>query len=146
MLVEAWFDGTSGGAPNASQQIMFHQIGNDNQTNKQGYSIPVVPGTESSYSKYRLSLVGSETNIPQDWVIEFSDWVLGNRWAEEYIKLELQGRTCSNNGLVSSHHDRKFLWSGDEFLPDDAWGNHGACTSSDKMPTINCDGNEQNGK
>ncbi len=140
MLLKAWF-GTSSSdvAPHSSQSIGFHQVGDDNQTSKQGYSFPVVPGSDNTY---RISLVGSSQNIPSDWVVEFSDWVMGNRWSIEYVNLELQGRICGDNGLINSHHDRKFIWSGDEFLDDSAWGSHGACTSStsipDDMPIVNC--------
>ena len=147
MLVQAWFGIDSTSTPHSSQEIGFHQVGNDYQTTKQGYSLPVVPGSENTY---RLSLVGSDPDIPNDWVVEFSDWVMGNRWSVEYINLELSGRTCANGGLVNSHHDRRFLWSGDEFMPNEAWGNHGACVSSTKipedMPTVDCGQSENSGK
>ena len=147
VFLEAWFGEGDGAVPDASQTIGFHQVGGDNQTKKQGYSFPVVPGAENTY---RLSLVGNDQDIPSDWVVEFSDWVVGNRWAVEYIKLELKGRTCSNSALVSSHHDRRFLWSGDFFMDDKAWGNHGACTSSntkpEDMPMVNCGEDENTGK
>jgi len=119
----------------ASQNIGFHQTGGDHQTEKQGYSLPVIPGTDQTYT---LSLLGGG-DIPSNWVIEFSDVVIGNRWNMEYIYLNLQGRSCGNNdGLVSSHHDRKFIWSGDEFMGGDAWGNHGACVSASDMPKVDC--------
>eukprot|EP00551_Chaetoceros_affinis_P006400 CAMPEP_0203682988 /NCGR_PEP_ID=MMETSP0090-20130426/47288_1 /ASSEMBLY_ACC=CAM_ASM_001088 /TAXON_ID=426623 /ORGANISM="Chaetoceros affinis, Strain CCMP159" /LENGTH=1506 /DNA_ID=CAMNT_0050552109 /DNA_START=94 /DNA_END=4614 /DNA_ORIENTATION=+ len=135
ILINAWFGGEKEGVPHASQQIAFHQVGGDNQTKKQGYSFPVIPGVENTY---QISLLGGNQNIPLDWVVEFSDWVVGNRWSIEFITLILQGRPCPNNNVVSSHHDRKFLWSGDEFMDDQAWGNHGACTSSPDMPIHDC--------
>jgi hypothetical protein len=125
------------GGIDASQNIGFHQTGDDHQSEKQGYSLPVIPGTEHSY---RLALLGGGGggNIPDDWVIEFSDVVIGNRWNIEYIYLSLQGRTCGDIGLVSSHHDRKFIWSGTDFMRGDAWGNHGACVAADAMPKVEC--------
>lgn len=142
--VQAWFFGADiGNDPDSSQKIGFHQIGANYSTMKQGYSLPVVPGQEN---KYRLSLVGDSEGvslgIPSDWVVEFSDLIVGNRWSIEYITLLLQGRSCTNNGLVNSHHDRRFLWSGNVFMSEDAWGNHGACVSSivtaEDMPRVNC--------
>jgi hypothetical protein len=156
LSVEIWFndEGIVGqqNLPNVVHEIGFHQVGNDNESHpKQGYSIPVIPGIEQSY---RLSLAasnGGSTLIPHDWVVEFSDWVIGNRWDIEYIYLSLVGRSCGASGLVSSHHDRKFIWSGDEFMRDEAWGNHGACVTSqpppDDMPEVDCaNGGMNNGK
>lgn len=148
LVVETWFNdrGIRGqnGAPNVVQEIDFHQVGGDGQTPKQGYSLPVIPGPDQSY---RLSLTGGNP-IPHDWVVEFSDWVVGNRWNVEHIYLSIVGRSCGTNGLVSSHHDRKFIWSGDEFMQHDAWGNHGACVRSNPpdMPQVDCTKDTDNGK
>jgi len=151
LKVEVWFnnDGLAGqdsSSNNAWQYIGFHQIGGDNETVKQGYSLPVMPGNDKSY---RLSLTGSNPNIPHDWVIEFSDVVIGNRWVDEHIYLALEGRTCGNNGLISSRHDRRFLWSGDKFIDDGAWGNNGACVTTgsqpEDMPIIDCAVDENDG-
>lgn len=40
----------------------------------------------------------------------------------------------------SSHHDRRFMWSGDEFMDTQAWGNTGACAVSQPQdfPQIDC--------
>jgi len=150
LKVEVWFNdrGLAGQDPNsidAWQEIGFHQIGGDNQTDKQGYSIPVIPGTDKSY---RLSLTASNPNIPHDWVIEFSDVVMGNRWNDEEIYLAMEGRICGKDGLISSRHDRRYLWSGDNFM-EGAWGDHGACvatgTQPEDMPTINCTGENNDG-
>lgn len=115
------------GATVASQQIGYHQVGVDFQTDKQGYSVPIIPRLPDLDISYHLSLSGDKGDIPSDWVIEFSDRVVGNRWDVEYAHLFIQGRDCGLDGMVSSHHDRKFLWSGDEFMHPNAWGNHGAC-------------------
>ena len=97
--VSIWYNRTESGEADSSQNIPFHQIGGDNQTPKQGYSLPVIPGSEHSY---HLSLLdGVNGDIPTTWVIEFSDQVIGNRWAVEYINLSLNGRLCGQNGLVS---------------------------------------------
>lgn len=122
------------GLPNKSALIQFYQIGRDEATDKQGYSFPVIPSLNRSY---RLSLDGSNPNLPDDWVFEFSNAVIGNRWNIEKIYLNLEGRSCGD-GLVSSHHDRRFIWSGDAFLINDVWGNHGACTNSIDMPRVDC--------
>eukprot|EP00591_Stephanopyxis_turris_P017726 CAMPEP_0195538828 /NCGR_PEP_ID=MMETSP0794_2-20130614/49734_1 /TAXON_ID=515487 /ORGANISM="Stephanopyxis turris, Strain CCMP 815" /LENGTH=1792 /DNA_ID=CAMNT_0040672837 /DNA_START=109 /DNA_END=5487 /DNA_ORIENTATION=- len=149
MRVEVWFNnlGNEGqtGPVDAYQDIGFHQIGEDYRSPKQGYSLPVIPGTEQSY---RLSLNNGDGNIPVDWVVEFSDLVIGNRWNIEYIYLSIQGRNCGPDGLVNSHHDRKFLWSGDSYITQDAWGKQGACLGEagnppTDMPLTQCD-NEVN--
>lgn len=125
MQVEIWYNRTESGQADNSQAIGFHQIGGDNQTPKQGYSLPVIPGTEHSY---RLSLLNNNGDIPSTWVsliffylscdgassefsylyalflkqvVEFSDHVIGNRWAIEYINLSLNGYQCGSAGLVS---------------------------------------------
>lgn len=142
LLVEMWYNtlGTNGqsGPPAATQEIGFHQIGADYASNRQGYSVPVIPGTGHSY---RISLANGG-NVPDDWVVEFSDPVMSNRWAEEFLHLSVQGRQCVDNGLISSLHDRKFIYSGDEFMVDQAWGRHGACvgigTQPPDSPTLDC--------
>jgi len=151
LKLEVWFnnEGLAGqdlGGADVSQMIGFHQVGGNDQTLKQGYALPVIPGSEQSY---RLSLNRSDSKIPLDWVIEFSDVVIGNRWNDEQIYLSLEGpRSCGTSGLVSSRHDRRFLWSGDAFM-EDAWGKHGACistgTSPNDMPIVDCVGDEDNG-
>ena len=129
--VEFWFM-RGGGVdsqvtpPDSTQVIGFHQIGSDSP--KQGFSFPVIPGTEHSY---RLSLATGDGQIPSDWIVEFSDPVMGNRYSEEYTYLSLNGRRCGSNGLVSSQHDRSFIWSGGEFLilKDEAGGTKETLTS-----------------
>jgi hypothetical protein len=119
----------------AMQVIDFHQIGSN--TPKQGYSLPVIPGTEHSY---RLSLTIGDRDVPSDWIVEFSDTVMGNKYSVEHTNLSLNGRSCGSNGLVSSQHDRRFIWSGGEFLKDEAWGNTGACSlqGTRDEPIIDC--------
>ena len=140
LTVEVWFNsqGLSGQgvSPDAIHNIGFHQVGGDYRSRKQGYSLPVIPGSTQSY---RIS-INNGNPIPQDWVIEFSDWVVGNRWNIEYIYLSIRGRNCGTNGRVSSHHDRKYIWAGDEFMNEGAWGNHGACVESQPpdLPQVDC--------
>lgn len=124
LLVELWYDkeGVQTGPPDASQVIGFHEVGW-----KQGYSLPIIPGIEHSY---RLSLTSGSGDIPLDWVVEFSDPVIANRFGSiEYTNLSLNGILCGTNGLVSSQHDRRFIWSGDQYLANAAWGNTGACAA-----------------
>ena len=144
ILLEAWFgsnsfDEQSNRQPDARQEISYNQIGHDGQTQKQGYSVPVIPGVNDH--SYRISVAGWDGNVPKDWVIEFSDPVMGNRWETEYLKVNIQGRDCGGpNGVISSQHDRRFLWSGDSFMDEVAWGNHGACTDAPPMETFDCNG------
>jgi hypothetical protein len=148
LRVEFWFNsmGINGqsGPPDAVQEIGFHQTASDGESNRQGYSVPVIPGVDHSY---RISLTTG--NLPDDWVIEFSDPVVGNRWGEEFLHLAVSGRQCANNGLISSQHDRKFIYSGDDFMMDEAWGNHGACVGTGTQPAdtpiVDCDANNENG-
>jgi len=145
LRVEIWFNesgnrGRGTGSADVTAEIPFHLIGSNNGSKeKQGYSLPIFPGTEKTY---RVSLAGRD--LPDDWVIEFSDPVMGNRWEEEHIYLIVKGRTCANNGLVSSQHDRKWIYSGEQFMGPEgqAWGNHGACPSNGAQPdnpTQSCD-------
>jgi hypothetical protein len=139
LVADVWFNGNGivgqVGSADISQQINFHQIGGNGQSSKQGFSMPVIPGTDLSY---RLSLTTNDGNIPADWVIEFSDPVIGNRWGVEKIILAIQGRDCGVDGLVSSQHDRTFLWSGESFIDNIAWGNNGACTEALDMEVVDC--------
>lgn len=121
----------------ATTYIPYHQTGGDFQSRKQGYAFPVVVGLEHSY---RLGIGYSNEDFPLDWVVEYSDTVVGNRWAEEFIYLDLKGqRSCGQNGLLSSHHNRKYIWSGDEYLDENVWGNYGACTNAADEHKIACE-------
>lgn len=129
LMVDIWYNkggvDNQDGDPDSSQIIGFHQTGDNGP--KQGYSLPVIPSANHSY---RLSLTTGNGDIPSSWVVEFSDFIIGNRFSIEYTNLSLNGRRCGQNGLVSSHHDRRFIWSGDEMMADEAWGNTGACSTS----------------
>ena len=146
MIVNAWFGVIDTqilqASPTATQSIPFHQIGS---TNKQGYALPVIPGTEQYYKLSIDNIFNGDIPhgwVPHDWVVEFSDPVMGNRWGVEYIHLQLQGRSCGTDSLISSQHDRRFLYSGDNFMAEDAWGKHGACVVSSAQPpdtpVMNC--------
>ena len=138
VLVETWYNSSgisdhSTRLPSASMKIQYHQIGD---TNKQGFSFPVMPTPDVSY---RISWDGND--LPYDWVIEFSDPVVSNRWGEEFLQLDIMGsRSCGTDGLVSGLHDRRFLWNGVSFLPDQVWGKHGACAAAPApdMPLATC--------
>lgn len=141
LRVEVWYNGDiirgQTGSPSASQTIEFHQVGVDYASPKQGYSVPVIPGRDYSY---RISLTNGD--LPDDWVIEFSDPVIGNRWTPDELILSVAGRDCGNNGLITSQHDRKYIWSGDGYLADEAWFHNGACVGSGNQPpdepTMDC--------
>ena len=81
MKVEIWFDkgGNQHGSPDSSQNILFHQTGSSGP--KQGYTLPVIP---SANHAYRLSLTTGNGDIPSSWIVEFSDFVVGNRFSVEY--------------------------------------------------------------
>jgi len=144
LKVEIWYKdgGLNGqvGSPDSSQLIGFHQIGGDGASAKQGFSVPVIPGRSHSY---KISLTTG--NLPDDWVIEYSDPVIGNRWKRDELFLSIAGRDCGNGGLIHSQHDRKFIWGGDGYLEDEAWFNHGTCVGSGipppDEPTIDCSSN-----
>jgi len=137
LRVQIWYDRNQVGNPDSSHIVPFHQIGGDFKSRKQGYSLPVVPGANHSY---RLSLTVGNGDLPSSWVVEFSDLIVGNRFSVEYINLHLNGRSCGQGGLVSSHHDRSFIWSGDEFMADEAWGSSGACAAerTEDSPLVDC--------
>jgi hypothetical protein len=141
LKVDVWFNNRAGVKahtttyPSTSQFFPFHQIGDNGKSNRQGYALPVIPSMSVSY---RLSLSNGSRDIPSSWVVEFNDPVIGNRWGEEYIQLELRGRKCADNGVVSCYHDRRFIYSGQDFLNDNVWGNHGACVQATKTPAVSC--------
>jgi len=56
-LIEVWYGREESGEPDASQWIAFHEIGG---TRKQGYSFPVIPGSEHYY---KIS-----PTFPSSWV------------------------------------------------------------------------------
>ena len=81
---------------------------------------------------------GASGNIPPKWIIEFSDPIFGNRWTPDQLILTVQGRAC-NKKLITSQHDRRWLWSGNpDFLYNQAFY-RGACNSSfPDMPKKTC--------
>lgn len=48
-----------------------------------------------------------DSNVPSDWIIEFSDTIFGNRWQKDEIILEVAGRNCPQ--VLSSQHDRRLI-------------------------------------
>ncbi|CAF0723862.1 unnamed protein product [Adineta steineri] len=110
----------------SSVTLNFFQIGD---TRKQGYSATIIPGLDH---QYRLSMVGGG-NVSPDWIIEFSDPVFGNRWKRDEIDLVVAGRNCPYP--VHSQHDRRYIWSGDNYLTVKG---RGACTAFPDMSAINC--------
>lgn len=73
--------------------------------------------------------------MPQDWAIEFSDPVFGNRWGEpDQLRLRVKGRSCPS--VTTSQHDRRFIYGGPgEVLKQLG---HGACSGFPDMPTVDC--------
>ena len=140
LRVEVWLNNTESGTaeqatrdPDITQLVNFHVIANLGAS-KQGYSLPVLLVDNVSY---RLSLDREDSNVPGDWIIEFSDPVMGNRWGEEFVNLNVVGRACENNGVVSSQHSRRYMY-GLGF--GQAWGQSGACVSGNppKMAPVDC--------
>lgn len=126
------------GDPITSQIIPYHQVGLDGQTKKQGYSMPVIPGTVYSY---KVSLSGGG-DIPDNWIIEFSDNVIGNRYVADILQLVVQGRSCGPS--ITSQHDRRYIWGGFDYLEEEASG-RGACTVHSDMLSTNCTDAPSNG-
>ena len=138
LLIEAWFDSNgissqSINQPTASQTVEFHSTGNSSGGMKQGFSVPVIPIIDGAVVSYRLSL-STGGSIPQDWIVAFSDPVMGNRYGAEYVSITVQGRDCGIDGVVSSQHDRRFLTG--LVVDEIAWGNHGACIGPDQPPDM----------
>ena len=103
---------------------------------KQGYAFPVITGLDHTY---KLSLEGG-SDLPADWIIEFSDPVIGNRWTPDQIRLVVAGRTCP--AITTSQHDRVWLtgpmpMDGPQGPPSEAWG-RGACKAHADMPNVDC--------
>jgi len=109
-----------------AQQVVPHLNITDR---KQGYSVPVIAGSQY---RYDVSLV-SGSDIDPDWVIDFGDLAVSNRWGIEHLHLDVQGRNCSDT--IYSNHDRRFYAAGD--FTEDMWG-RGACTSHAAMPPADC--------
>lgn len=107
----------------------------------QGYSLPVISSMDFNYE---ISLPNNAP-IPSDWIIEFSDPVMGNKFkATDLIRLNVIGRNCGNGvnnfGIVTSQHDRKFIWADSHFhLGPDAW-DRGACSIYPDEEPFDCDG------
>lgn len=133
LKVEVWVNNTQPEPADVTQMVPFHQIA-ELGGGKQGYSFPVFILEDVSY---HVSLGDAGDNIPGDWIIEFSDTVMGNRWEEEFVTLSVQGRSCSG-GIVSSQHSRRYMFG----LGFDgaAWGNSGACVDSNppNKPAVDC--------
>lgn len=143
LKVEVWLNSTLGVSdqvlePDITQLVNFHVIANLGAS-KQGYSLPVF--LLSSDVSYHISLDRDNSAIPSDWIIEFSDPVMGNRWGEEFVSLSVEGRVCENGGVVSSQHDRRYTYG--LGFSGTAWGNSGACVDSNfnsppKMDSVDC--------
>ena len=128
LSVQVWLAGVW----KASFKVPYHQIGADRETRKQGYAFPVFTGRDV---KYRIEL-NDGSAILTDWIVEFSDPAIGNRWAADEIGLEIKGRSCPP--IVTSQHDRRFVYGTSlEHLTDSSFG-HGACTSFPDMPSVAC--------
>ncbi|NKI34183.1 hypothetical protein HFP89_03260 [Wenzhouxiangella sp. XN79A] len=123
-LVMTVFDRQTGNQ--LAQQTVPHLAITDR---KQGYSVPVISGDRY---RYVLTLASGQDFAP-DWVIDFGDLTVSNRWGIERLHLDVQGRSCS--GTIYSNHDRRFYTSGD--FSDAMWGG-GACTGQPAMPASDC--------
>ena len=73
------------GAEISSQEIPRWRTG---QTQKQGYNMAVLLDDSVTY---RVALANGG-DIPDSWVIEFSDPIMGNRFGNERVRLQVQGR------------------------------------------------------
>ncbi|CAF1148840.1 unnamed protein product [Rotaria sordida] len=121
MRLELWQSGNL----ISSVTLNHFQIGD----RKRGYSATVVPDLDH---QYKLSMTNGG-NISPNWIIEFSDPIFGNRWKRDEIDLVVAGRNCPYP--VHSQHDRRYIWSGDNYLTVKG---RGACTSFPDMPPADC--------
>mmetsp|Transcript_30397 Transcript_30397/g.90670 ORF Transcript_30397/g.90670 Transcript_30397/m.90670 type:complete len:340 (-) Transcript_30397:1651-2670(-) len=129
LLVEVWHGvrvaDQDTAPPLVTRTVNFHSIwGIDG---KQGFSLPVIPRPDVSY---RLSITTRDGNISSDWIIEFSDPVMGHRWGEEFVHLSVKWRDCGNGGGVSSQHERRYVGGIDKGaeaggITERAWGREG---------------------
>ncbi len=110
---------------------------------KQGFTIPVLASLDYNYRVVRNG------GIPQDWIIEFSDPVIGmqltivcltnigeigNRWSPDQVRLQVDGRTCPD--ITTSQHDRRFIYSDDTHAFQTP--GRGACSQYPEMPRVDC--------
>lgn len=84
-----------GGTTVSQQAVSRWRTG---QTLKQGYGFAVV--LDSSL-QYRITLA-SGGRIPADWVVEFSDPIMGNRFGVEHVRLDIPGRPVPSAALPVS--------------------------------------------
>lgn len=128
LSLKVWKSDRTDGEPIAKQYIPLFS----SNTWKQGFRIAVIPGSEFFY---RISLDGHD--IPPDWIIDFGDIAINNRWGVDELLVEIQGRNCG--GVIRSDHDRRFLSSDiDGFIKrGKGWG-HGACSSFSSMALRSC--------
>ncbi|KAL6070194.1 G8 domain-containing protein [Balamuthia mandrillaris] len=108
------------------QNMRFNKVGG---TNKEGFTIPVLADLDYQYVVHR-----NGGNIPSNWIIEFSDPVIGNRWEPDQIRLDVQGRSCPD--ITTSQHDRRWIYADDVNHFDEV--GRGACTAHPDMPEIDC--------
>ena len=126
LLVQVWKASNTAGAPIAEQYVPFYS----SSSWKQGYKFPVIPGPDYFY---RISLSGSD--VPADWIIDFGDRTISNRWGVDEIKVEIKGRACG--GTIRSDHDRRFISADSMLKVGLGWG-HGACTAFPPTPLTTC--------
>jgi hypothetical protein len=93
-----------------------------------GYKFTVIPGPDYFY---RISLNGND--IPPDWIVDFRDRTITNRWGVDDLNVDIQGRTCG--GKTRSDHDRTYIGADMVTVLIDgvSWG-HGACTGYPPTP------------
>jgi hypothetical protein len=89
LLLQVWKSDNTGGAPLAERLVPLYT----SNTWKQGYKFVVIPGSDFFY---RISLSGND--VPSEWIIDFGDRTISNRWGVDEIYIEIQGRTCGGVG------------------------------------------------
>lgn len=130
ILLQVWdaAHAVPGGSPLSEQTIPFYGI----NAWKQGYKFPVIPGSDFFY---KVSLNGGD--VPSNWIIDFGDRTITNRWGVDELRVEIQGREC--NGTIRSDHDRQFITADiDKMVREGLGWGRGACTSFSPMPLIIC--------
>ena len=80
-------------APLTPVDVDHRLAGDDHQTRKQGYSLPVMPSQPDMLLEYRVAM-SDGADVDAEWIIEFSSPTIGHRWAlHDEIRLRVAGRS-----------------------------------------------------
>ena len=95
---------------------------------RNGFAFPVLVGDGVEYEIFG--------DVPDDWIIDFSDPIFGNRWPADELELAVGGRDCP--AKIRSTHDRRFVFASPSTSLLDRARGRGACTAHPPMPAVDC--------